>query len=1186
MSKHFMQNALQRLCLFVAAFGGFVAATANGAVVGPAGYTNDFALQPSEQDWASWSRPGTQTDVYDTDADVNAAISASGVTNQTASRPNNPVGSVATATWSSIGFYLQTRPLTNRYTALMAKFVNNTGSNATQIGISYVLTIAGSVVAEDIDKGTRVYYSLTGATNSWINLAALNNVASNGIYNLNTNLSLSWPNGTSLYLLWADDNALPANDVANQIDNFSLLLTAASPPPVSGTLDAPANNAVFPSDASIPATTTVTWGISPYVVRYWTNSGAGNTSFQLAASSTTPPYSMTLSGLAPGTYHLFATVTDNNGTGATATTATNTFVVVAPLTLTLNEPANGAIFYNDVNVIGRTSVSGGTAPYSVQFYLDGISNGAPAMAAPYDHNFGPLTIGDHMISAIVTDASGWASNSLVRSVHIDGPLGATLSPANGTSLPFGQPVILAASPIGGTNPYVVTFYTNSQFVGSRSSPPYATNLGILPLGSYTAYVHAADSSTPVAQQYNSSTNVFAVVPNPLVVTVTSPTNGQTISGSQIFTPAANVSVGAPVTVTSVEFFFDGISAGVDTDAPYSGSVTNPAEGSHSVYAVATDSLGRTSYSATNQATFIGDPLANNNFINRFTLGTPAHVAGANVGANTEQGKPTAFFNPPFSFAQWGATLWWKWTAPFSGTVTIDTFGSSFNTYLAVYTGEAVNTLAVVAQNDNAPGLANVSLVSFTAQQGVEYEIQVGGTRTGGPGGGQVAQGTLQLNLAMPPSVVITNPVAGSTFLAGSNINVDVTAASAAGAITNVSLYRGSTFLGSTANPPYSFIVSNAPAGSNSLYAVAQDAIGQIGTSAVVRVLVANVGLTIIPPPDDAIFANTNPISVSVFAELPGGSITNVAFFVDGQQFGQSDITPFSAVWSNVVSGSHRLTASGLDDAGNAYAATPVNIGVGQLLVHSNAVWKYLADGSDQSNAWIAASYDDNSWLSGPAELGYGDNDEATVVPSGPAGNFYITTYFRRAFAVTNVASFSNMILSLAYDDGAAVYLNGQQIYRTANLPAGAGYNTVTTGAAIEETVDTVTLSATNLIEGINVLAVEVHQQATNSSDISFFLQLVGVPRVIHNQFPVVTLDSPTSGATYFAPASLTLNATASDSDGTVSRVEFFSDGLKIGESTNDPYSALWTNHSVGPHSLVARAIDTQDGRQSSVPVDR
>ena len=52
----------------------------------------------------------------------------------------------------------------------------------------------------------------------------------------------------------------------------------------------------------------------------------------------------------------------------------------------------------------------------------------------------------------------------------------------------------------------------------------------------------------------------------------------------------------------------------------------------------------------------------------------------------------------------------------------------------------------------------------------------------------------------------------------------------------------------------------------------------------------------------------------------------------------------------MVSGSHRLTASGLDDSGNVYAAAPVNIGVGQLLVHSNAVWKYLADGSDQSSA--------------------------------------------------------------------------------------------------------------------------------------------------------------------------------------------------------------------------------------------
>src|SRR6185436_4345115 len=103
------------------------------------------------------------------------------------------------------------------------------------------------------------------------------------------------------------------------------------------------------------------------------------------------------------------------------------------------------------------------------------------------------------IRAVVTDASGWTSNSLVSTVHITGPLGVALTPTNGTSYNFGQLVTLGAVGGGGTPPHTVTFYTNDQLVGSLNSPPFTTNLGLLPVGSYTGFVQIADSSTPAAR---------------------------------------------------------------------------------------------------------------------------------------------------------------------------------------------------------------------------------------------------------------------------------------------------------------------------------------------------------------------------------------------------------------------------------------------------------------------------------------------------------------------------------------------------------------------------------------------------------------------------------------------------------------------------------------------------------------
>lgn len=164
------------------------------------------------------------------------------------------------------------------------------------------------------------------------------------------------------------------------------------------------------------------------------------------------------------------------------------------------------------------------------------------------------------------------------------------------------------------------------------------------------------------------------------------------------------------------------------------------------------------------------------------------------------------------------------------------------------------------------------------------------------------------------------------------------------------------------------------------------------------------------------------------------------------------------------------------------------------LVPTGAIWKYLDNGSNQGTAWQAPAFDDGLWASGPAQLGYGDFDEATVVSFGPnASNKYITTYFRRAFNVTNAASFTSATLSVLRDDGAVVYLNGVEIYRT-NMPAGTIlFNTrapVAVGGAEESTFFNAAVNPALLVEGMNVLAVEIHQQSVTSSDISFDLRLV------------------------------------------------------------------------------------------------
>jgi hypothetical protein len=198
------------------------------------------------------------------------------------------------------------------------------------------------------------------------------------------------------------------------------------------------------------------------------------------------------------------------------------------------------------------------------------------------------------------------------------------------------------------------------------------------------------------------------------------------------------------------------------------------------------------------------------------------------------------------------------------------------------------------------------------------------------------------------------------------------------------------------------------------------------------------------------------------------------------------------------------------------------------LVSKGSVWKYLDNGSNQGTAWRAPGFNDASWVSGQAQLGYGDGDEAKVVSFGPdTANRYATTYFRRSFLVTNAKAVSQLTAKLLRDDGAVVYLNGTEIFRS-NMPEDeitfATLASSNVAGADELTFYEKGVDPSLLVEGINVLAVEVHQiTRNNSADLSFDLELSGLA-VPPNQPPTVTAGNDLTVASMVAA----LNGAATD----------------------------------------------------------
>ncbi|MFN3408694.1 MAG: Ig-like domain-containing protein [Limisphaerales bacterium] len=84
-----------------------------------------------------------------------------------------------------------------------------------------------------------------------------------------------------------------------------------------------------------------------------------------------------------------------------------------------------------------------------------------------------------------------------------------------------------------------------------------------------------------------------------------------------------------------------------------------------------------------------------------------------------------------------------------------------------------------------------------------------------------------------------------------------------------------------------------------------------------------------------------------------------------------------------------------------------------------------------------------------------------------------------------------------------------------------------------------------------------------------------------NAPPTISLTSPPAGASYNRPVNITISATAADTDGTVSRVDFYANGVLIGTDTTAPYSIVWGNAPAGIHSLTATATDNNSGQTTS-----
>jgi hypothetical protein len=185
---------------------------------------------------------------------------------------------------------------------------------------------------------------------------------------------------------------------------------------------------------------------------------------------------------------------------------------------------------------------------------------------------------------------------------------------------------------------------------------------------------------------------------------------------------------------------------------------------------------------------------------------------------------------------------------------------------------------------------------------------------------------------------------------------------------------------------------------------------------------------------------------------------------------------------------------GPESSGNDFEAIPATLNSFSL-IQTGAVWKYLDTATAPANDWTTLTFNDASWSNGLAKLGYGTGDERTVINGGTPTSRYLTAWFRHRFVVNDLSSIDYLIARLRRDDGAVVYLNGQELYRE-NMPTGpitaTSTGLVNVGTSEERIFFARNLAPNLLLPGTNILAVEVHQFYTVNNDLSFDFELLSV----------------------------------------------------------------------------------------------
>ncbi len=400
-------------------------------------------------------------------------------------------------------------------------------------------------------------------------------------------------------------------------EDSTVLFWPPPPPPLSVSISP--TSVVMDVGQSQLFTSSVSGGIPPYTYQWYLDG---------TPVGTDPTWAFTPTS--SGSYEVYLNVTDDVGVTVESDIASVTvnpalMVSISPTTVTM-DVGQSQLF--------TSAVSGGTPPYSYQWYL----NGAPVSGATSSEwTFIPTSAGVYSIFVNVTDNVGVTAMSNVASVTVNPELSVSISPTLVT-MNLGDSQMFASSVSGGTLPYSYQWYLDGTPVLGATDPtwtfiPNAT-------GSYTVYLNVTDSVGVTAQS-----NLATVWVNPTLVVSISPTSVvMDVGQSQLFSS----SVSGGTSPYSYQWYLNGAPVSGATSSEW--TFTPASSGSYEVYVNVTDNIGVTAIS--NVASVTVNPELSVSI-------SPISVA-MNLGGSKMFTSSVSNGTPPYTYQ------WYLDNAPVSG----------------------------------------------------------------------------------------------------------------------------------------------------------------------------------------------------------------------------------------------------------------------------------------------------------------------------------------------------------------------------------------------------------------------------------------------------------------------------------------------------------------------------------------